>query len=369
MKQNPLENIGYISIEDRGSESIGNFELDPQILLPVEFPYDQDEWKPEEITWEAIVAAMLKILAYQPDHEHAEYYRQFVLAVKPAIKDEFTQAGIVKARNQDFAIALEIFKALQGLFPDCAQTTLNLALVYEDMARAYDPVNQNTLSEEAFELAHTTYLEALAKDPDMPEAHFNFAHFYLEQKNFSKAKEHFGAYIHLGDDPEKIAEARKILDELASWGEMDTLFKEAYDFIKIGREEAGIENIKKFLQVHPTVWNAWFLLGWGQRKLERYAEARTSFQKALSLNDKHTDTFNELAICLMELNELEESDRTLKKALRLEPDNTKVISNLGILALKQGRPAEAKSYFQAVLVKDENDIIARDYLERISSQK
>jgi tetratricopeptide (TPR) repeat protein len=367
MNENPLENIGYISIEDRVSERIGDFTLDPHILLPVEFPSDRDRWQPEEISWEAIIAAMLKILAYQPEHEHADYYREFVLAVKPVIKDELTQAGIIKARNKDFDIALEIFKALQGLFPNCAQTRLNLALVYEDRARTYARAEQADLSEQARELAFSAYLEALDKDPDLPETHFNFAHFYLDQKNFAKAKEHFDVFLRLGGEADKIEEARKLSDELASWGAMDRFFKEAYDFIKLGQEEAGIASIRKFLEAHPTVWNAWFLLGWGQRRLARYGEAKKSFQKVLGLNANHADTFNELAICHMELDELEDSERALKKALYLEPENTKVISNLGILALKQGKHSEAKSYFEAVLATDENDALARDYLERITS--
>jgi tetratricopeptide (TPR) repeat protein len=375
MTENPLGNIGYISIEDHAgarsarSAQLGDFELDPQILLPVEFRSDRDHWEPEEISWEAIVSAMLKILAYQPGHEHAEYYRRFVLAVKPAIKDELTQAGIIKARNHDFDIALEIFRALEGLFPDCAQTTLNLALVQEERARAYARSDREALREEACDQAFTTYLRALEKDPDLPDTHFNFAHFYLDQNNFAKAKDHFDVFLRLGGESAKIAEARRIRDELASWGETDRLFKEAFDFIRMGREEEGIESIQKFLRSHPSVWNAWFLLGWGQRKLARYGQARESFQQSLSLNENHTDSLNELAICLMELGELDESELTLKKALRLEPDNTKIISNLGILALKQGRTDEAESYFRAVLAEDENDRIAREYLERISSQK
>jgi tetratricopeptide (TPR) repeat protein len=372
MTEDPLKNMGYISIEDRGAGQIelsGDFQLDPRILLPIEFQAGRDSWKPEEITWEAIVSAMLKILAYQPDHEHADYYRRFVLAVKPGIKDEFTQAAIIKARNQDFDIALEIFKALSGLFPDSAQAALNLALVYEERARAYARSGRAALSEEALNLAFAAYLEALKKDPDLPEAHFNFAFFHLGQKNFPKAKEHLDAYLRLGGDTEKIAEATRIRAELESWGEMDRLFKEAFDFIKMGREESGIECIEKFLQAHPDVWNAWFLLGWGQRKLARYSEAKKAFLRTLSLHKDHSDTLNELAICHMELHEYDESSRALQKALQLEPDNTKIISNLGILALKQGRTDEAAGYFRTVLAKDEDDTIARDYLEKILKQK
>ena len=53
------------------------------------------------------------------------------------------------------------------------------------------------------------------------------------------------------------------------------------------------------------------------------------------------------------------------KALELAPENTKIISNLGYTALKQGNVSEAQKYFQTVLEFDPNDKIAAMELERL----
>jgi len=80
----------------------------------------------------------------------------------------------------------------------------------------------------------------------------------------------------------------------------------------------------------------------------------------------HADLLNELAICLMELGELTESKKRLGEALRLEPENIKVISNLGIVALKSGHQDEARGFFRTVLELDPQDAIAARYLDMMS---
>ena len=67
-----------------------------------------------------------------------------------------------------------------------------------------------------------------------------------------------------------------------------------------------------------------------------------------------------------ELEELPESEKRLRQALALEPENTKVISNLGIVSLKAGKPEEALGFFRTVLEIDPADPVAARYIKNIS---
>ena len=146
----------------------------------------------------------------------------------------------------------------------------------------------------------------------------------------------------------------------------DNRFKSAYDLILNGEEEKGLEQIRLFLQNNPNVWNAWFMLGWGLRKLARWDDAINSFAKALEYGaDSNSDTYNEMAICYLELGQLDEAKKSLSKALSLDPESTKIISNLGYLALKEGNTAEAQKYFSTVLENDPNDKIAQIELSKL----
>jgi len=363
-----LESIIFISLPEGITREIDGFKIDPRILIPVEVLPGRDGWSPQSLSWEMIIAAMLKILVYDPDHEHADYYRRFVLASQPAIIENLSASGIAKAKSRDYDIAEEIFKALISLNDKDVHSLLNLALVYDEHAEVYDQAGKRNFADEYRELAFESYKRALAAAPDSVHVHYNAAHFFLKQKNYEKAREHFEAFLTLSDDGPKKEAVHEVLKEISKQDEMDVLFNEAYDFIRLGNEREGIRKIKSFLERDPGVWNAWFLLGWAHRRLSEYGEGKAAFEKALEIGPEHSDTLNELAICLLELNELQKCRTTLNKAFAIEPENVKIISNLGILSLKEKKIEEAEGYFKSVLKLNPDDPIALNYLDYIGNE-
>ncbi len=358
----PLASIGWISIEQATQRAIGGFELDPAIQLAVELAPGQVAMEAKEISWEAIVSGTLKVLVYDPANPHRDYYRRFVLAVRPEIRSEFTGAGIMTARNGKHELAVEIFRALEALFPEDAVTAMNLALVYDERSRVLERDEQEAAAEETRALAFEAFKRALAIDPSEPSLHYNVALFYLHQQSFEKAREHFVAFARLSDDERRVREARRVIKEIDQAGLADELFRRSYDFIRLGHEEEGIAAIRSFIESHPDVWNAWFLLGWGLRRLRKWDEARRAFERAVQLGGEQSDALNELAICQMELGELAQAERTLREALAVEPENVKIISNLGIVADREGRREEALGFFRAALEIDPADPIAARWL-------
>ena len=363
-----LESIAFISLPEGLETRIGDFTIDPGILIPVELLPGEDEWDARDLSWEMIIAAMLKILVYDPDHGQASYYRDFILAAKPSIIEDLSDSGIAKAQSRDFEVAEEIFKALICLDDADVNSLQNLALVYDEHAEVYEQAGREKYAEEYRDLAFQTHRKALSAAPDNEHVQFNAAHFYLKLRNFQKAKEHFSAFLSLSVDRRRKDAVSKILNEIANQDEMDVLFNEAYDFIRLGNERDGIEKITSFLSRNPDVWNAWFLLGWAHRRLSEYDEGKVAFEKALEIGPEQSDTLNELAICLLELEEFAKCRKTLRKALAIEPENVKIISNLGILSLKEKKVGEATGYFKSVLKLNPDDPIAKNYLEYIGTE-
>jgi Flp pilus assembly protein TadD len=364
-----MSGVGFVSIAGTTQRQIGSFTLDPEILLPVDMPQGTPKENSSELSWEAIVAGALKVLAWDPQNPHTDYYRRFVLAVKPDIRQEFTHLGILKARDGDAELAIEVFRALEGLFPDDAATLLNLALVYEQRGRQHEKRENAEGEEEYLGLAFEAYKRALAADPSEPTIHYNLAFFYLHQRSFEKAREHLQVFIKTGTGDKRLSEARRIVKEIDAQGLMDGLFKKAFDAIRMGKEKEGIRYAEEFLASRPDFQNAWFLLGWAHRRLAEYTKGKEAFLKALEVGAPHADLLNELAICLMELGELPESRARLLEALKIEPENTKVISNLGIVALKAGNRDESLGFFRTVLEIDPDDRIAARYIESIDEKK
>ena len=165
-----------------------------------------------------------------------------------------------------------------------------------------------------------------------------------------------------GEDPE-LLRYRSFIREKENSGD-DADFMEAVNFIQQGEEEKGMSKAREFLVQHPGNGKGWFVLGWALRCLARWNDAAACFEKAIELGCENADTRNELAICLIETGNLAEAENELGKALYLDPENIKIISNMGILAMKQSDNEKAAEFFRTVLELDPNDSVALAFFEK-----
>ena len=369
--KNPLESIYFISIPDNFISSQTQLKIDPKIKLPVQKKVDEapGEFNPKEITTEQILAGILTVLAYDKKNENLDYYREIVKQVKPNIKKELCEAAILKTKNEDFELAEEIFLALLGLDSEDPALILNMALFLDQRADSYRNAGLNDDADAYDADAQSYYTKAMSVEPPLADVYFNVGFFYMKQHKYREAKDAFETYIALTCDvnDEDLGEngvykkerAQEIINFINEQNVDDEYFRVAYDLISHGQEEKGLEQIRLFIANNPKVWNAWFLLGWGLRRLERFSDAKQAFLECLKVGgDKNPDTYNELSLCYIQEKNFDEAQKCLLKALGMEPENTKVISNLGYLALAQGDIQGARNYFQAVLEFNPKDTIA-----------
>ena len=378
---NPLESVFYISIPENFVASDEAFKIDPKILLPVQKKPDEapGSFNPTEITSEQILAGILTVLAYDKKNENLDYYRSIIKKVKPDIKKELCEAAILKTKNEDFDLAEEIFLALNGLDPEDPAIILNLALFLDQRADSYRNSGLNDDADAYDNDAGEYYASAMNAEPALPDAFFNAGFYYMKQHKYREAKDAFETYIALTCDvaDDELGEngiykkerAQEILDNIKNQNMDDESFRAAYDFISKGQEEKGLEEIRRFLQNNPKVWNAWFMLGWGLRRLERYSDAQMAFLEALKCGgDSNSDTYNELSLCYVQEKDFDAAKDALMKAMAIEPESTKIISNLGYLALAQGNKEEARKFFTTVLEYDSNDRIAASELAKLEQE-
>ena len=375
---NPLESVYFINIPKLELSSCNSFEIDPTIPLPVQKkPGETDEnFNPKEIQPEQILAGMLTILAYDSKNTQLDYYRSLLKKIKPNLKKELCEAAILKTKNEDFDLAEEIFRALIGFDPEDVAIILNMALFLDQRADSY---RNSGLFEDADAYdadAYSYYEQAMNAEPPLPDVYFNVGFYYMKQHKYREAKDAFETYLALtcetideemGDNGiYKKERAQEIINNINNQNIDDESYKAAYDLISSGQEEKGLEQVRDFLQNNPKVWNGWFLLGWGLRRLERFSEAKQAFLEALKYGgDSNSDTYNELSLCYVQEKDFAEAQKCLMKALAIDPESTKIISNLGYLALAQGKRDEARNYFTAVLEYDPKDIIASAELMKL----
>lgn len=377
---NPLESVYFISLPENFDLNSATFQIDKTIPLPVQKKDTEETLKLEDITQEQILAGILTILAYDKHNKNLDYYRSIIKQVRPDIKKEMTEAAIMKAKNEDWDIAEELFMVLKGLDPEDPITTLNTALFFDQRAESYRQAELNEDADAYDNDALLHYKEAMNAEPAIPDAFFNAGFFYLKQHSFREAKDCFETYLALtcdSNDEElgdngiyKKERAQEILNHINNDNMDDEAFKRAYKLISSGQEEKGLEEIRTFIQKNPNVWNAWFLLGWGLRRIGRWADAEQAFNQSLNCGgENNCDTYNELAICLMEQGKTKEAKKSLQKALSINPENVKIISNLGYLSLKEGNIDDARKYFTIVLEYSPNDKIALSELAKLEAEE
>lgn len=376
----PLETIYFINLPEDYKFSDAAMKIDPSVPLPVQKKTEGDpnDFDMNDIQPEQVLAGILTVLAYDKHNEHLEYYRSIIMQAKPNIKKELTEAAIIKTKNEDWDFAEELFLTLRGIDPEDKAVTLNLALFLDQRAESYRRSglhdDANAYDNDALEY----YKDAMNAEPAIPDAFFNAGFFYLKQHDYHEAKGAFETYLALtcdakDEDMDENAQyrqerAQEIVNKISNENMDDAAFAQAYRLISTGKEEEGLDKIRKFIMNNQKVWNAWFLLGWGLRKLRRYEDAMNAFNQAIACGgDQNSDTYNELAICYMELNNISEAKKSLMKALSISPEDTKIISNLGFLNLKEGNKQEAQKYFTAVLEFDPNDQIAVTELAKLEA--
>ena len=379
---NSLDSIYFIKLPEGSVLSPKAMKIDPEIPLPVQKknPEDPVEQDAANLSEEQIISGILTVLAYDKKNENAEYYRKLITDVRPGIKKELAEAAILKARNEDWDLAEEIWLAVNGIDPQDKAIILNMAIFFDQKADSY---RRNSLNEDADaydEAALDYYKQAMDSDKEIPDAYFKAGFFYLKKRDYGEAKGCFESYLGLVADTkdEELGEngiykkerAQEIINKISNRNLENDRFRDAYKLISEGQEEKGLEEIRKFIRDNPVVWNAWFLLGWGLRRLGRFEDAKQAFLKARECEggDENADTLNELAICQMETGELKEAKETLVDALSMDSENTKIISNLGCLCLKMNQNEEARKYFEVVLEIDPDDKIATAQIAKLDAE-
>ncbi len=377
---NPLDSVYFIKLPPDFKLSSHALQLNPDIPLPVQKKDGEaaGNFDIKELTQEQVLSGILTVLAYDKENEQLDYYRSVILKARPDIKKELAEAAILKTKNEDWELAEEIWQAVHGLDPEDKAIILDMALFFDQRADNY---RKNALYDDADAYdssAEEYYRDAI--ESELPDAFFNAGFFYLKKHNFSEAKNCFDSYLALMADAKeeelgengdyKLHRAQEILDKIKNRNLENERFHKAYELISSGREEEGLVEIRRFIQDNPAVWNAWFLLGWGLRRLEHFSEAKMAFEKARECEggDESADTYNELAICQMETGDFAGAQESLVDALNMDPDNTKVISNLGFLYLKQGKADEARKYFMTVLEIDPKDPVAAVQLKQMEQE-
>jgi protein O-mannosyl-transferase len=269
-------------------------------------------------------------------------------------------------RNRDYHSALALWRDTVAKRPENARAWINHGLA---LLEAGDP-----------EAALRQLDGALARDPRLADGHFNRGVVLTRLARPAEAMAAYREAVRLRPShPEALNNLGSL--ELASGraGAAEAHFRDAlaqaatYDaarlnlglaLLDLGRpSEAGAE-AERLLRSRPSA-AAHYLLGNARLAQGRPADARESFQRAVTADPRHAGAHNNLANLLIEDGRFGDAVERYGLALAADPSLVPARRNLARVLVHLGRPAEARAHYEELLRLRPGDASLRDEYQRL----
>lgn len=350
-----MEDVVYITLPETMRQEINGFMVDPSRRIPLQLKPGQTTIESsDEIGIEMIMAGLLKVVAWEPDHKDFPYYRDFILALQPDAPKELNLAAIAKAKSKDYDFSEELFLAINHLSPE-PSTFINLAVIYGERAAVLDTEGKREEADYYQEKLLRILSDGLKQFPDDTDLLAEIGTFNLYQGNMEIARDYLERYLELAPDSPRRKQISNMMGDVKEKLDDNRIIMQAYDEIQMGNEDKALELLRDFVKDNPKVWNAWFLTGWAHRRREEYQQGQEAFMKCLELGETSSDIYNELAICTLEVGDRELAKSYLDIALDLDPENVKILTNLAFLHLRDDEYDQARELLERARACDERD--------------
>jgi len=194
---------------------------------------------------------------------------------------------------------------------------------------------------------------------------FGLGGFYMEIRDYSKAREHFNkailidkkhipSHINLGI---ALAELNQFDQSIAECDFVISNSKEVIDlsdsftnkgqvFVRMGKVSEAIDEFDKAIAIDSTHYKSRYDKGTLLFQLEKYQEAIYEFDKAIAINPYNPECFNNKGACLVRMNRYQEAIDEFDKALMVDLENLDANFNKGKTMLTINKYQDAINEFE-----------------------
>lgn len=266
--------------------------------------------------------------------------------------DAYYQAGLIQLRQDRFSTAAESLKKAIELEPE-----INLD-VYKNLAFACMRIGH-------YDEALKYCMKSLEVEPDDPEIFELIGGVYAKKDEWDLSVEYFlkaigfnpnssQAYFNLGWAYENVGLIDKSIEQYKKAIQLNPDSSESYSnlawlYVKLEKPDEAIVLFEKALEIEPNDLNLLNNIGWFHTLLDNYEEALEYFKRALKLDPDNPFVHNNLGIIYLKQGDLDKAKSKLELALKLgdDGDNSAVsYYYLANVALKKGNLERALEFFQ-----------------------
>jgi len=344
-----LKDVQFIKLP--GDRKIGDTVLKGDIPLPVLF---QEGQKPEDISFNSIVAGLIKVVAWNPENENIEYYKQVLLGMQPNSVKELNLAAIAKSKKKDFEFAQELMLVVKNL-SNAPESYVNLAVLYAQMTVDFHKNGDDIKADMYDDKIIQVLSECIEKYPNYAPAYSEISAFHMRHGDIENARDFLARYVKLEKDTKKREQAQKSLDNFNKILDSNDKIMYAYDKMMMGCADEALTAIEKHIAEGGKSWEAYFIRGWAKRVLEDYDGAQKDLLESLRIESQNAEVYNELSICAREHGDIELAKNYLQIALDLDGENMIYLLNLAFLHLADNEFTESRELLEKARAIDSND--------------
>jgi tetratricopeptide (TPR) repeat protein len=142
---------------------------------------------------------------------------------------------------------------------------------------------------------------------------------------------------------------------------IDALIKQAHDIVEHEPDEA-LRIASNILNDSPNEARALFLAAFVFLHAERFGMAYNLLKRAAELVPFREQVWNNLGMCCLKMNLVDEARSYLHKSLKINSDNAPALNNLGLIEVNEGNPLKAIEYCNKSLKIDGDQADAKETL-------
>jgi tetratricopeptide (TPR) repeat protein len=195
--------------------------------------------------------------------------------------------------------------------------------------------------------------------PDYAPPLYHLGEYYLN-KDLDLSKAYLNRCLECGTQ-DIVDSAEELLEQISGVDKYD----EAIELIKQGN---GLEALKILIPIvvnNKEHFDAKFYSAVAYRQTGNFTKALI-YLKELSAFAERAEVYSEIALNLAEIDDFDGALENLTKALKITPDDTGIICNIGVCKLNMGLIQEALEAFELVHRMNPEDDIALSWIEQIN---
>ncbi|MDQ6974675.1 MAG: tetratricopeptide repeat protein, partial [Mariprofundaceae bacterium] len=136
----------------------------------------------------------------------------------------------------------------------------------------------------------------------------------------------------------------------------EDLMQQARQALSQGHVNQAASLLHQQVKDHPRDYQAWFLLGVSQSKIQRYHPAIESFRRVIELRDDLAEPHNNLAVIYNELGDVPAAIKELEASLKKHPGYLIAEENIADLYVKM-----ALMYYKTIVEKTDDQALQMRY--------